>query len=960
MKIKKWQILLGKISIKSYQEGLKINKYKYPYPSISINVSLKLSGPFMILCWAENHFLFFRNKKLISAIYKVIECRNEYWISQSRSELEAFIVRGNEFDDLLKSKNRYIKTSYLYELMDVFSKDKSVLAEESKWLVLGLNTQPISESFRLFLNEPVVFQRLYNEQWITSQVKKNKSLFDQLEEHPLTDMQRLACVTDEDNILVLAGAGTGKTSTMVAKAKYLVVNGYAEASEIMMLAYGAEAKDELEERVKEHKKLEGVQVRTFHSLGKGIVNFHEKNSVSKFAIDEKIYTKFIENKIQELLRNEKLGEVFKQFTTKYLYPKPSDLDFKSHGEYLRYVKDNGLRALSGDLVKSFEELSIANFLYSNNIKFEYEKVYPFSSKDPGRGSYQPDFYLSDFDIYLEHFGIDENGHTKKGIDSKKYKEEMEWKRNFHKENRTVLWETFSHQAKTPDSLTKFLDKKINDYCDLNNINSEDIYYPLSPSNIYLRLKDLGMVSAFSKLLASFLSLFKASPYGLEAIKTGHLDDYNHNRWQIFERLFHFIYRQYQSELEIKNTLDFSDMINKATVYAGKNDFHKITRNSFKLKYLLVDEFQDISPIRASLIKALKSASPASSLMGVGDDWQAIYRFTGSDVSLTTEFSKNFGTSEVLQLDRTFRFNDRIEKVASGFVQKNPAQIPKKLLTHSHSNHPEVSIIKDTKEEAIARIMNALGEPETGTRPTLMFLSRFKKALKVIEGLQSKFPNYEVKAMSVHGSKGKQADYVVILDVIDAKWGFPSKIETDPILLSLLPSVDDFKYSEERRLFYVALSRAKQSVFIQTELGRESVFIKELEENKQDVRVFSNNLSSLFKKNVSCPECLEGNLVPLEGRYGPYYACSLGKYYCKTKVKVCANCKEAPILPNEHHYECSSEDCDFRLKRCPACHNGVLEERKNSIDGSVFLGCSNYRGKKDNSCTYSESIYQEVI
>jgi len=950
--LSKWQALLGKRDVHLYQEGLMINGHTYPYPSIKYNVSVQSFGPFITLKWGYVSFWFFSNKILKKAFNKLFESRMEYWKNVYLPEFESFIERSSEFKALLSSKNRYIKTSYLDVLLDKHIDVCGALDDEDVWRILGLDTQSISDGFRLFLSDPIAFQRHYNEQWLESELKKNKTLFDQLEEHTLTERQRLACVTDEDSILVLAGAGTGKTSTMVAKAKYLVVNGYATSSEIMMLAYGSDAQKELQERVDEHKDLQGVQVSTFHSAGKRIINYHEANSVSRLATDDKVYTKFVETQIQELLKNEDSGEDFKQFATKYLYPKPNDLEFKSQGEYLHYVKDNGLRALSGDLVKSFEELTIANFLYSNGIKFEYEKVYPFPSTEPGRGGYQPDFYLSDFDIYLEHFGIDKEGNTRKGIDAEKYREEMQWKRNFHYENSTLLWETFSFQARTPDSLIKVLESKINEHCLKNNIQLEDVYKPVSPNTIYTCLKDLGIVSTFSMLLANFLSLFKASPYGLEAIKVGNLDEYNFNRWQIFERLFHWIYKQYQSVLEANKAIDFSDMINKATVYTEKTEFHEKTKGSFKIKYLLVDEFQDISPIRASFIKALRSANPGCSLMGVGDDWQAIYRFTGSDVRLTTEFEEHFGASEVLQLDKTFRFNDRIEKVASGFVQKNPTQIPKQLLTHTHSSNPEVSIIKDNKEEAITRVMNALGEPEVGSKPTLMFLSRFKKTLEAVEGLQAKYPNYEVKAMSAHGSKGKQADYVMILDVIDDKWGFPSKIETDSILLSLLPAVDNYKYSEERRLFYVALSRAKQSVFIHTELGRESVFIKELEDNKEDVRVFLNDLSPLFRKDARCPECLEGNLVPLESRFGLFYACSLGKNYCKTVVKVCTKCSEAPILPSEHYYECASESCDNRLKRCPSCHNGMLVERKNSKDDSVFWGCSNFRMNEKNSCRYS--------
>jgi len=951
IELSKWQLLLGKRNVYRHREGVKINGRLFPYPAMKSHASVKAFGPFLTLAWGDNSFLFFNSRSLQSEFSELLESRIGYWRNTLLPEFNKLVALSKEFEHQTAAKNRYIKTSYLDELISRFSSATNSVLNDKNLLALGFNIQLISENFRYFLDSPKDFQKKFNAEWVESELGNNANLFDSLEEHPLTERQRLSCVTDEDNILVLAGAGTGKTSTMVAKAKYLVVNGYSSPSEIMMLAYGSDAQKELEERVGEHHELKGVKVSTFHSSGKSIINYYEENSVSKLATDEKAYEKFVETQIEILLNNEKVGKDFKQFTTKYLYPKPNDLDFKSKGEYLHYVKDNDLRALSGDRVKSFEELTIANFLYSNGIKFEYEKIYPFPSDEPGRGSYQPDFYLPQFDLYLEHFGIDEKGNTRKDIDAVKYNEEMEWKRKFHRVNGTVLWETFSYQAKSPETLIAVLEQKIALYCQENDIPIEEVYKPVSPSNVYACLKELGIVSTFSKLIANFLSLFKASPYRLEAIELGKLDEYNRKRWQVFQRLFNWVYNEYQSVLEANKTIDFSDMIIKATSYAEKPDFHKNTNNEFKLKYLLVDEFQDISPIRASFIKALRTANPGCSLMGVGDDWQAIYRFTGSDVRLTTEFEKNFGASAILQLDKTFRFNDRIEKVASGFVQKNPVQIPKKLITHSKSNNPEVTIVKDNIERAISKVMRALGEPKGDTKPSVMFLSRFKKSLRTVKDLQLQYPQYEIKTMTAHGSKGKQADYVMILDVIDDKWGFPSKIETDSILLSLLPAVDDFKFSEERRLFYVALSRAKKSVFIHTELGRESVFIKELEENKEDIRVSLNDLSSLFLRQARCPECLEGNLVPRKGKYGLFYACSLGRNYCKTVVKVCTKCDKSPILPSDTHYVCASENCDHVIPRCPSCHSGMLIKRTNSMDGSIFWGCSNFRGNKPNSCVY---------
>lgn len=210
-------------------------------------------------------------------------------------------------------------------------------------------------------------------------------------------------------------------------------------------------------------------------------------------------------------------------------------------------------------------------------------------------------------------------------------------------------------------------------------------------------------------------------------------------------------------------------------------------------------------------------------------------------------------------------------------------------------------------------------------------------------------------MSAHASKGKQADYVIILDVIDDKFGFPSKVDTDPILETLMPGLDGFKHAEERRLFYVALSRAKQSVYVLTERGKESEFIAELKGYTGEVIVHLNSLEKDFYEEIRCPECLEGKLLPKDGKFGIYYACSLGKVYCDTRLKPCELCSSSPMIPNETHFECASSKCDNKLEICPNCNVGILKERKNSKDGSMFLSCNHYSKKDDKYCGYTRSL-----
>jgi DNA helicase-4 len=154
---------------------------------------------------------------------------------------------------------------------------------------------------------------------------------------------------------------------------------------------------------------------------------------------------------------------------------------------------------------------------------------------------------------------------------------------------------------------------------------------------------------------------------------------------------------------------------------------------------------------------------------------------------------------------------------------------------------------------------------------------------------------------------------------------PSKVITDPLLESLLPTLEKYAYAEERRLFYVALTRAKQTVFIHTVFGQESDFLKELKLKSFDVNFDKNELNQYVIESAHCPECGTGSLIPRVGQYGLFYVCSLGKNYCDTLVSRCPSCEKAPLLRNNEFHYCASSDCDFKADCCPVCMTGRFKK-----------------------------------
>ncbi|ART81205.1 UvrD-helicase domain-containing protein [Oceanisphaera avium] len=479
-------------------------------------------------------------------------------------------------------------------------------------------------------------------------------LFNSLEAHPLTQAQRLACVIDEDHNLVLAGAGCGKTSVMMARAAFLVASNQADPQELLLLAFGNEAANEMTQRLAHCVYTQEVQASTFHALGLMILRQVQDQApiLSPLAQQER----------------------------------------------------SRLQAMAGWLAQLCAE----------------------------------------------------DADYKQGLDT--------WLRQHR--------------------------------------------FQVLPQPDYLRVaREWAPIVAALKL--------NGEP------DADDLTPELNAQLQLVLPLLH----RYQQTLAEQEHIDFDDMIEQATELVRQGRF------SPPWRYILVDEFQDISPPRAALLQALRDAAHELSLFCVGDDWQAIYRFSGADVGLTLNFAEHFGATRVTKLDKTFRFNNQIEQVASRFVQQNPEQLPKTLNTHHKSASPNVHVLPvapNSQIDAISRLLAQIaGEGEAAS---CYLLARFRFTLPdeaQLSAWRKRFPNLALHTQTLHGAKGKEADHVILLGLSRGKYGFPPEQNTTALLDSLLASAETFPYAEERRLLYVGLTRARQQVFLLADQQIPSSFIKEL-------------------------------------------------------------------------------------------------------------------------------------
>lgn len=800
------------------------------------------------------------------------------------------------------------------------------------------------------------------ERYIKRQLQIYQHFFDNVESNPLTLHQRRACIIDNDNNLLLAGAGTGKTSVMVGRAGYLLNSQQAQPSEMLLLAYGRKAADEMDERIKDKLATTEINATTFHSLGLNIIAQVEgdKPSLSVLATDEKTKAKWIQSCFERLInQHAQYRYLLIEYFTQYYYVERNDFDFNSLGEYYQYLTDNDIRSLKGDKVKNFAELTIANWLFNHGIEYQYEASYAHKLKTIARKQYQPKFFLPELNVYIEYYAIDEQGNTAPYIDKKAYHEAITWKRNTHQHYQTLCLELsyVQHkQGRLISALATFFTR-------------QKIAVELLPDEAILEsLKESGRITALASLFCQLVGLYKAADLDStleDALEHSLKDKVIANSVDPQQTtkalvLLKPILTAYEAHLTYQAEIDFEDMINKALVYVQTEQFQSPWR------YIMVDEFQDISAPRARLVKALRDNNKACSIFAVGDDWQAIYRFSGADLRLTTGFADYFGATTQSVLDKTFRFNNQISKVATNFISKNPAQLHKKINAFKQVQAPAVSLLKRENITFSSSNKNVIDELENGavddvlaaisakvSQPVSVYLlARFwfqlpgKTALK---RLNNQYSLLNIEAQSFHASKGKEADYVVIMALKKGVHGFPSEKATPALLEALLAEKDAFAYAEERRLFYVALTRAKDRVYIIADMSNASCFVKELiDEHSLDLELdeFGSAASQAFIDEINCLACDTGTLKKRASQYGAFYSCSHFPL-CEHTEQPCANCASPMSQKRYKGFKvCLNPSCQNVIPTCEKCNaEMVLRSSKNR----EFWGCRNYKGNDPMSC-----------
>ena len=780
---------------------------------------------------------------------------------------------------------------------------------------------------KAFLSSPEKRRTEANRIYVANELARSKEFFDQIGSKPLTDEQRRAVAIDEDCNLVVAAAGSGKTSVIIAKTAWLIHRNYRQPSEILLLAYARDAQQEMEERVCAGLNVNdgrNVTVRTFHGLGTVIIGEVEgkRPSLSRVAEDDKALIDLIKATIADLVADPGFSKIMLNWFGEHFAPYRSEHDFETMGDYWEYLESQEIRSLKGEKVKSYEECEIANFLYLNGIPYEYETPYEHDTATPEKRQYQPDFYLSDAKIYIEHYAISASGDPPPFIDRKEYLDARVWKQRIHAIYGTVLVETFSHE-KAAGKLTENLTKKL----DAHGISLA----PIPQDEVFSILEQQGCVDPFSRVVGTFIKHYKGAHLSVEELTSRVVKAPDSQRAKAFVSVFLAIFERYQAFLEEKGQIDFEDMINMATAHVESGRYQSPYR------YILVDEFQDISLGRARLLKALVDQNEMIQLFAVGDDWQAIYRFAGSDIAIMREFQHRFGETARTDLETTFRCADSISDVATEFVLKNPAQITKDVSSVLKTDKPCVQVgisgegRYDLLGEALEQILDDAAERSID--PDVLLLGRYwHNQPDNLDELAERFSDVRVSYKTVHASKGMEADYVVVLNLSTGKYGFPCEIVDEPLLELVLADSEQHPNAEERRLFYVAMTRARYGVYLLADGESPSSFVTELLRDDYGVSVFGQSSVG----SVSCPQCTTGSLrCRTSSRGNTTYVCS-HQPYCMYRLPACPHCSIG--LPVKSKGGICCQHCGQQINKCPTC-NGWLKAKIGKY--GPFLGCSNW-------------------
>ena len=749
-----------------------------------------------------------------------ISTRNECFSADIATDLETSF--GNCYITFLQEKEftRYYTDYY---------KEADALVPQLK--AFGIEpSEAVVKLIRDFINIGKLV-RLHNQHVIRNLLDTHKLFFDHCLKYPLDEQQRRSIVSEEDNCLVVSSAGSGKTSSIVGKVKYLIEIKKVDPARILLISYTNKAAAELTERM----GIDGLRGYTFHKLAVDLIGRQTGQKPSICDNTDALFVKIY----RELLADSQFRKHAVEYFVDY---QANEADWEKRKnerrQQLSRQKDMRLKALLPDMdgkqiyVRSEQEQKICFVLSSLGVQFRYEEPYEYPVADAMHSQYKPDFSIH-FErdgkpqrLYLEHFGVDERGLVPAWFAQDRnisyeeanriYNDGITWKRAVHEKFGTKLIETSSADFYRSDIKETLKQLLLDAGVTLHERTDVELYSMVLPEGS-------KQEKAFIRLIATFVTLLKSSCRSLSEVQNQADEAEDQHSEFVIKNIFRPVYERYSEALHRSGQIDFTDAILQATELCRIS--HPVSYD-----YIIVDEFQDISVDRYNFLKTLREGDPPAKLYCVGDDWQSIYRFSGSDMALFNFF----GPTEISKIETTYRFGEPLVGLSAQFIQRNTAQIRKNIRPLNEQVKTELSFQAYDRKDYCITIGRLVASIPADKSVFLLgrysfddyYLSFMYKSVKEGNRFYYVIGDRKIEFLTVHKSKGLEADYVILLQCNKDTYGFPSRVSDDPALQYVLTASDNFPYGEERRLFYVAITRAKVKTWVLYDTRFPSVFVDE--------------------------------------------------------------------------------------------------------------------------------------
>ena len=745
---------------------------------------------------------------------------------------------------------------------------------------------------------------------------------------------------------------------ITGKVAHLVRNQSVAPEEILVLAFNTKAAAEIRDRLP--ADLKGAEVRTFHSFGLHVLRRSgESPAISELAERSELLEQLVDDGVRRLI-SQGLAPLIDFVTGQNVSVSP--FDFADATAYKSFLRRCRLKPLGGGYgVRSLEELEIANFLWLHGVEYESGKSFRWRSGRE-RKSCRFDFFLPEHNIYIEHVELNGDNHIPRHPDGLAQAISLKREAMQRLPHGTRVIDTYSWMCQNRqlgDCLKEALSRS---GVELHRLPNDTLIEGLPRTGP-------GGPLVVTKLLTTLLHHARTANLTADDLWERASAFPAPLRTAPFLHVFESLQDHYEQHLAAENAIDFHDMINRAASTIREERWRP------QYRYVLVDEFQDISAGRMALLEALRG--PDVAFFVVGDDWQSIYRFAGSDVGLVPNCGEHLGHVCRRELSATFRYGEGILDPTAAFVQRNAEQTQRELCTRSNAPDEGITVVAASGQadglEAALRDISARQErqseedrdaghlapglipaelaalddekqPRATTAATVLILGRYRaskdvfdKALETIrtgkENVQAEGDDLKTRFSTVHRAKGLEEDYAIVLDLKNERRGFPSRIEDDPLMDLVLPaSRNSIPYAEERRLFYVAATRARRGTYLIVDAQQPSEFVVELLQSHPKLRQIGR---LRLEPAPRCPRC-EGSLVPSGSRKN--LRCT---YFpmCPHMAPRCTDCGRGYLLRDGSRARCTNTSCSPSARPCPRCRVGVLTLNEGS--NGPFWGCSDW-------------------